>query len=176
VVCGYYAVDQRPSSCCALLSLFSHLTHPTRHGKLAEAGLRAEESAMTGQNLTDSYNSLQILHLHQPRLIISYKDASPDAAPRSRHFASICGYRQTTPPAAPAFRTWSKHPRLVGLPLRLNCASQRLVGKVWCTPLNLLVKVLPAVPVILCTPARCCAQRDRGFSRSRCCCCCKDVR
>lgn len=36
--------------------------------------------------------------------------------------------------------------------------------------LNLLVKVLPAVPAIFCTPARCCAQRERGFSRSRWCC------
>lgn len=51
-------------------------------------------------------------------------------------------------------------------PSRTPCCS--LTGPR--THLNLLVKVRPAVPAILCTPARCCAHRERGFSRSRCCC------
>jgi hypothetical protein len=37
-------------------------------------------------------------------------------------------------------------PRLVGRPARRNCASQRRVGNVWCTPLKRLVKVRPPPP------------------------------
>lgn len=44
-------------------------------------------------------------------------------------------------------------PSDVGLPLRLNCASQRLVGKVWWTPRYLDVYVRP-VPLLL--PLVCC--------------------
>lgn len=45
--------------------------------------------------------------------------------------------------ARAASSSLSKQPRLVGLPFLRNCASHRLVGKVWCTPLNLLVYVRP---------------------------------
>mmetsp|Transcript_21900 Transcript_21900/g.55140 ORF Transcript_21900/g.55140 Transcript_21900/m.55140 type:complete len:278 (+) Transcript_21900:467-1300(+) len=40
--------------------------------------------------------------------------------------------------------SWSKQPSEVGFPARRNCASQRRVGKVWCTPRYLEVKVRPA--------------------------------
>jgi hypothetical protein len=51
--------------------------------------------------------------------------------------------RQQEAHARAASSSSSKHPRLVGLPPRRNCASQRLVGNVWCTPRKRLVNVRP---------------------------------
>ena len=61
----------------------------------------------------------------------------------------------------------SKHPSEVGLPFRRNCASQRRVGNVWCTPRYLLVYVRPLETpfclATLCTDWR--TPASDGFSR-----------
>ena len=59
------------------------------------------------------------------------------AALCSSHHSIILSY------ARAACSSWSKQPREVGLPLRRNWASQRRVGKVWCTPRYFEVKVRP---------------------------------